>query len=245
YLEIIMVGDNKVLAYNYNGTLATEFPLIADRGKDIGLIESSPVLADVNGDDLVDIIFGTKDREIMAFDGKGKKVEGFPLSCGAEVNSSGIILDLDQDQNLELLAVALDGFVYAWDLSSTSNSNKVVWSMYGYDNQHTNSFPLSELPSSPAIGELMPRNLVYNYPNPAKDETYIRYFLSQDADVEIKIYDLAGDLVFRTVQSGFGQTDNEYHWDCSKYASGVYVCRVEAKTINQKVAAFCKIALVK
>ena len=245
YLEIVLVGDNKLLAYNYNGTLATEFPLIADRGKDIGLIESSPVLADINGDDLVDIIFGTPDREIMAFDGKGKKIEDFPLSCGAEVNSSGIILDLDQDQNLELLAVALDGFVYAWDLSSTSNHNKVIWSMYGYDNQHTNSFPLSELPSSPTIGELLPRNLFYNYPNPAKDETYIRYFLSHDADVEIKIYDLAGDLIFRTLQSGLGQTDNEYHWDCSKYASGVYVCRVEAKTISQKVVAFCKIALVK
>lgn len=245
YLEIILVGENRVLAYNYNGTLASEFPLVADREKNLGIIKSAPVMADINNDNLADIIFGTPDREVMAFDGKGKKIDGFPLSCGAEVSSSGILADLNHDQNLEFLCVANDGFVYGWDLSSDFDSNDIIWPMYGYDEKHSNSFPLDALPDMPAKKELMPKNLVYNYPNPAKDKTYIRYFLSNDAEVEIKIFDLAGDLVFKTSGTGFGQTDNEYELSCLGFASGVYICRVEAKTKKENQVAFCKIAIVK
>jgi hypothetical protein len=46
-------------------------------------------------------------------------------------------------------------------------------------------------------------------------------------------------------QMGRSNTENEYKWDCSKYASGVYLCRVEAKSSEGKKVAFCKIALVK
>jgi hypothetical protein len=51
--------------------------------------------------------------------------------------------------------------------------------------------------------------------------------------------------VAQTSQSGKANTENEYKWDCSKYASGVYLCRVEAKSDNGKNVVFCKVALIK
>ncbi|HVP35717.1 MAG TPA: T9SS type A sorting domain-containing protein, partial [Terriglobales bacterium] len=117
--------------------------------------------------------------------------------------------------------------------------------MYGYDAGHTNSVPSDLLPVVPVYAELMPDKSVYNYPNPAKDETTIRYFLSRDAQVDIKIYDLSGDLVAQASQAGKANTENEYKWDCSKYASGVYLCRVEAKSDRGTNVVFCKVALLK
>jgi hypothetical protein len=140
-----------------------------------------------------------------------------------------------------------DGLVYGFsmDVRNRDGMEKTPWLMYGYNSGHTNSLPLNLLPDIPVYADLMPDKSVYNYPNPAKDETTIRYFLSRDAQVDIKIYDLSGDLVAQASQSGKANTENEYKWNCSKYASGVYLCRVEAKSDNGKNVAFCKVALVK
>ena len=46
------------------------------------------------------------------------------------------------------------------------------------------------------ISTFFPKNKTYNWPNPVyEDETYIRTYVSEDSKVEVKIFDLAGDLV--------------------------------------------------
>jgi hypothetical protein len=97
----------------------------------------------------------------------------------------------------------------------------------------------------PAAGELMPQSLAYNYPNPAEDQTRIRYYLREDAEVNIRVYDLSGMLVDEFSGPGEGQTDNEQLLDCSSLASGVYLCRVEAKSPNESKAVFFKMAIVR
>lgn len=134
---------------------------------------------------------------------------------------------------------------FSMDVTNRDGQEKTPWLMYGYNAGHINSVPSDLLPVVPVYADLMPDKSVYNYPNPAKDETTIRYFLSRDAQVDIKIYDLSGDLVAQANQSGKANTENEYKWDCSKYASGVYLCRVEAKSDNGENVVFCKVALVK
>jgi len=42
-----------------------------------------------------------------------------------------------------------------------------------------------------------------------------------------------------------GHTHNERLWDSSKFASGVYLCRVEAKSANENQVVFFKMAIVK
>ena len=93
----------------------------------------------------------------------------------------------------------------------------------------------------------MPKASVYNYPNPTEGQsTTIRYTLGQEAQVDIRIYDLSGDLVAEFPGTGLAHTDNEIVWDLSGVASGIYLCRVEARgTGGGEETTFCKIAVVK
>ncbi len=244
YLEIVVASNNKIYAYNYNGTIADNFPIIVDQANPVGCIKSSPILVDVDNDGISDIVIGTQENKIYAFNKDGNGIFGFPLSCAGPITSSAVMVDLDQDLKSELLVPADDGFVYAWKLPWDYHPEKNPWPMQGHDPSHTNYYPIQDLPDLPKFA-FLPEKKVYSYPNPARDRAIIRYFLGEDAEVNIKIYDLSGDLVEELDQNGVGGENNEKEWDCAKVASGVYLCRVEAKSLSQKEVVFCKIAVVK
>jgi len=92
----------------------------------------------------------------------------------------------------------------------------------------------------------MPVESVYNYPNPTEgNETRIRYRLNAPAEVRVKIFDLAGELVEELAAPGVGGTDNEAVWKLDGVQSGVYLARVEAKGSKATDVAVIKIAVVK
>ncbi|KPL01950.1 MAG: hypothetical protein AMJ73_09465, partial [candidate division Zixibacteria bacterium SM1_73] len=247
YLEIVVAYQDEILAYNFNGTPVSNFPITASHpGDTTDLIDSSPILGDVDGDGYPDIIVGTRNKQILAYNKYGKMVEGFPLSCGGGINSSSILVNLDKDSHAELLVASDDGFIYAWDLPGEYNPETNPWTQFGYDAGHSNHFPKESLPPMPPVaGELLPENSAYNYPNPAEGQTRIRYFLREEAQVNIRIYDLSGMLVDEFSGPGEGRTNNERVLDCSKFASGVYLCRVEAKSKSENDVVFFKMAIVK
>jgi M6 family metalloprotease-like protein len=255
YLEIVFSGDNKIYSYNYNGIISTNFPVVLDKVGTVGPIYSAPILGDLDGDGKAEILTGLGNGQVAAYHGDGSRFSSFPLALSSGIATSGVVLNdsmiMDHGQKIynrrDLFFKTEDGMVYgfAFRYIGLGADEETPWPMYGYSAGHINSIPSSLLPVVPVYAELMPDKSVYNYPNPAKDETTIRYFLSRDAQVNIKIYDLSGDLVAQTSQSGKANTENEYKWDCSKYASGVYLCRVEAKSDNGKNVVFCKVALIK
>jgi M6 family metalloprotease-like protein len=247
YLDIVLASQDKIFAYNFNGTLLNNFPVtVSHPGGSTDLIVSSPILGDADGDGFPDIIVGTKNRQILAYNWQGKMVDGFPLPLDGAVTSSPILLNLDEDANAELLTVGDDGFIYAWNLSGEYKEENFPWVMYGYNAGHTDHFPKESLPPIPPVaGNLMPASMAFNYPNPAKDQTKIRYYLKDEAIVNIKVYDLSGRLVDEFIGPGEGRMHNEKIWDCSKFASGVYLCRVEAKSEKENQVVFFKMAVMK
>ncbi|MCK4272124.1 VCBS repeat-containing protein [bacterium] len=243
YLEVVVVGTDEIWAWNYNGSPVSNFPIPL---KDTGTMKSSPILGDVDGDGQVDIVVGTPAGLLVAHDRFGDPLQGWPLACAGAVNSSPTLADIDGDGDIEILAGDEAGWMYVWDLAAEPDSAQLPWPTWGHDFRHTGGFPSCELPSPPQAGELMPAASVYNYPNPTEGQsTTIRYRLGQEAEVDIRIYDLSGDLVADLPGTGFAHTENEVVWDLSDVVSGVYLCRVEARGGGYQETVFCKIAVVK
>jgi hypothetical protein len=74
---------------------------------------------------------------------------------------------------------------------------------------------------------------VCNYPNPAPsrkhpDSTIFRYYVAEDAEVRISIYNIIGRLVDEIKHDGRGGVHNEVEWNISLIASGVYFYVVRA-----------------
>jgi len=89
---------------------------------------------------------------------------------------------------------------------------------------------------------IIPEEEVYNYPNPAKSEpTTIRYYCGySDPEAEIKIYNIAGELVREVGDSEITYASEniyKFSWDCKNssgkgVASGVYIYIVEVRDKN-------------
>ncbi|MCG2587390.1 T9SS type A sorting domain-containing protein [Rhodohalobacter sulfatireducens] len=83
-------------------------------------------------------------------------------------------------------------------------------------------------PDSPILNEVdKDTDLAQNYPNPFNPVTTIRYYLAQESDVTLDIFDLSGTRVV-TLQAG--NVEAGYHdveFDGRNLASGVYMYRLK------------------
>ena len=80
--------------------------------------------------------------------------------------------------------------------------------------------------------------LLANYPNPFNPETWIPFQLSQDTEVRLTIYDVAGKIV-RKMELGhltagsYSQTEKAIYWDgktetVEQVGSGAYFYQLQA-----------------
>jgi len=90
---------------------------------------------------------------------------------------------------------------------------------------------LSETPSSLIyVRSNSPKqfSLNQNYPNPFNPNTTIEFDLSKTTEVSLKVYNILGEEVSTLVSDRLSAGSYSYEWDASKYASGVYLYRLEA-----------------
>jgi plastocyanin len=78
-----------------------------------------------------------------------------------------------------------------------------------------------DLPPAPRDFELSP-----NYPNPFNAQTTIKYSLSQDAHVNIEIYNVLGQEVKAILDNQQTAGEHQIAWDASGQTSGVFFYRV-------------------
>jgi hypothetical protein len=242
--EIVLASGNELFAFNANGVLAENFPLVIGKAKSFQSdYDLTPILADVDGDGAQDVLVAGSEGNVYAFRFDGSQVKGFPLAMAGVGRGSLAVGDLDNDGKLELVGVSGNGYVYVWRLPESGA--KADWPMYHHDAAQTSFNSIKETPVI-VEGDLMPAQSVYNYPNPAENgATRIRYRLNASARVKISIYDVAGDLVTEMEGPGLAQSDNEIEWRVSNVQSGVYLARVEAEGEGEKVVKLIKIAVVK
>jgi hypothetical protein len=234
YLEILFCGDNLIYAYNQNGTLVNNFPITVDRMIPTGLIKSSPLLADIDGDNKMEIFVGTETGELAGFNLNGDRLENFPKSTGGSISAP--VVFARGGSNAAIFALTDGGGITALAMPTPS---KIAWNTIYGSPRNFGSY-VKTLSTPTPIAEAI--GYVYNYPNPAAVKTTIRFAVRESGDVTLKFFNVAGDLVFDTRVAAIAGTDNEFPFDCSRLASGVYFCQLETPSGDRK---HCTVAIVK
>ncbi|MCS7052982.1 MAG: T9SS type A sorting domain-containing protein [Ignavibacterium sp.] len=235
---IVTSDRNKIEAFNLQGARADNFPFTIKDDEFNGWLLS----ADIEGDNKSEIIAFTKKGNIYAINGgTGKLVDGFPISIGKNNFASPSLFTFDD--KICLSAIDKENKFYSWKISSIIS--KIDWSELNGNKQNLNF--AYEYSSSISYNRFFPENRAYNYPNPVYESTTaIRFYVSEDATVNVKIFDLAGEKVDELVSTARGGFDNEIIWNVSSIQSGVYLARIEAKSNSGKTeSTVIKIAVVK
>ena len=253
--KFVLAGNNRIMVFNYNLTLLTDFPNPLYRPERQTRLFLPPLVGAFTGPDDASIpgfVVADPAGMITAVDLQGRVLADFPLATGDSLLVVPALGDLDGDGDQELIAVTRGNTLFAWDLPKATPTFS-VWRQEDGNAMNQNR-PEPFLPpegtgnvvDDSQAEPLLPEEAVYCWPNPAREGfTFIRYRLQQASQVHIQIFDLAGDLVVEMNGPGLPQTDNEVRWDVSQVQSGVYFGRIEARSASQTAVRFVKIAVVK
>jgi hypothetical protein len=113
-------------------TLLPGWPFFYD-----GLSDGLPTVADVDGDDLQDMCFATRDGVVYAVNADGLLVSGFPKFTGSAIISGVAVGDIDGDHLFEMVCATWDGWVYAWDTSGPALPSRGDRRMRGVNARNT------------------------------------------------------------------------------------------------------------
>ncbi|MCA9424555.1 MAG: VCBS repeat-containing protein [Candidatus Omnitrophica bacterium] len=148
--EVVALSDNGVLyAYHHNGTPVAGFPFVAPPTTFFTPVPTSansgsPVLADIDGNKIPDVVVGMTNGRVYGLNGFGQMLPGFPLRLppgadvagpageGDDILSAPVVADVDGDGLLELGVVFHNGTenrsrLYLYDLSAPVENAAAPW----------------------------------------------------------------------------------------------------------------------
>jgi hypothetical protein len=202
YLDIVEAGtDGRVYVWDRNGVLFPAFANVRFSALTSAATESSPVVADINGDGSPDIVIGDDNATLSAFDNQGRMLAGFPIALGGEVKGTPALCDCDGDGLSEIVTVGYDGQLYFWDYDFPFSPNgPPPWPQFHHDAMHTGyaapesivSVPPADLPKAVA--------LAIPFPNPARSGASLTFEIpvaKAGARYSLDVFDLAGRHVRR------------------------------------------------
>ena len=230
YLEIVIpTGPATVAGLRANGSRVENWPLMADGGDSTRPAGASALLGDMDGTAGVDVLTAGPGGSIFLYDAvSGDPAPGWPCSSDPSLGTPWAG-DIEGDGLLDVLVAGASGRVLLMGLPYAHEQGDMIWSSEGRDASGGGAYPDSVLPGSPsAAGELLLPDRTYCYPNPAeRSDLTVRVYLEGEADIEIEIMDVSGEVVARFEREGV-LTANEFKWVTSDVASGLYIVHVEA-----------------
>ncbi len=257
--EILIVSSKgRLFGFNGQGVLVDGFPValglpapavlygpLVDLGSPAPAVMYGPLVGDVNGDGHSDIVNIDANGDLWSYSPGVEKSAEMLFRAGDITAKSPSFFHrrLGASTTLGFISVDARGQIAAFDMSVPYSS---LWPMYRYDPAGT-AFASAVTPSpKPITSAFLPRSRVYNWPNPVyTSSTQIRYYTSEDAEISVKVFDLAGEKITELNARSTGGVDGEVRWDVSGVQSGVYLARVEATGNGRSEVAIIKIAVVK
>jgi hypothetical protein len=202
---------------------------------------SSPIVGDIDGDGVPDIIFASGGEDIpdnlYAFKADGSTMAGFPISLSGSPWGTPLLTDFDGDGDVDLLLAGYDNLLHAWDLPGAYDPTLLPWPTFQGNYKRTGVYQDPTATGVETQGSTPASRLVLrqNVPNPFNPSTVINFDVPSElneAMSRVTIYDLAGRRVRTLLAQPLPAGHHEIRWngrDASgrSVASGVYFTRLE------------------
>ena len=234
--------QNTVTGYNRNGAVLDNMPIDAPENT---AFVGTPLLADITGDNVQDIIVTGQDEfslNIYGYQKDGTLIEGFPLFVGAVTDQNNQPIHPRFIDNT-LYAVSHVGDIKAWEFDNFTTSE---WPAR-YGKNSFNKVSATVTGNDPNNGEgtfsILNKNETYNWPNPADEETNLRFQVKEAGQVEITIITQSGRLVFKNTYQANGGAPEEVLLDTSTWGSGAYFAMIKATVNGDSESKLVKIAV--
>ncbi|MBN2667573.1 MAG: T9SS type A sorting domain-containing protein, partial [Bacteroidales bacterium] len=234
-------GENELRAINSNGALLNSFPIPAPEGT---RFTGTPLITDLEGDESFELIIPAQDSlslNLYAYDASGRVKPGFPLYAGS-ISSGDNQPVHPVIHGRTLYAVSHSGDLKAWRFE---HNRDIRWgSIYGNEPYNKVTGRISDSGVTPVSPSVLVKSETYNWPNPAKEETYIRFQTSGPGKVEVKIITMSGRVIFDQDFDARGGPPEEYRISTASWGSGIYLAKVKAKINGREASKLIKIAVV-
>ena len=106
-------------------------------------INASPVFADIDNDNIPEIISAAEEGALIIFNAAGTAFENFPINYNYGFISSPTIIDLDNDNDLEII-IGTNQNLSVIDLKTESYSEQNYWNTYRANNARTGYMDFSD-----------------------------------------------------------------------------------------------------
>lgn len=242
-LEIGFVTSNgSACIINQDGTELPGWPVELDTQ-----FSNSPLAADINGDELVDLLCLSFANELYILRPNGEEFAFSPVPANLSGNTPASIDDVDGDYDYEVISGCSKG-LFALDIK-LHKGNDIPWRTYRGNYQRTGYFGDNDiLSSNENTTPDFVNNLYQNYPNPFNPTTRISFSLDKKVDyAEIEIFNIKGQKI-KTI--GIDPSPNkiqEVIWsgrdkNNHSVASGIYFYQLKAdgKFIESKKCILIK-----
>ena len=196
--------------------------------------QSSPILADVDGDGTIDIVHGGEAGVLHAWNLTGNELNGFPIPLGDYIRGTPQYCDLDADGYGDLVLAGWNRTVYAWRMAGVYRRDRAPWPTFHGDIARSGLLP-SQFPT--AIEDVPPpARLASTWsPNPFNPSISVRLAIpgTQAVAVRVDVFDARGRRVRRLVDEVLSPGTAVRTWNGRSDAdqvlpSGIYLYRVEA-----------------
>jgi len=221
-IEVVADAINRIYIWHPDGTPFPGSPIIKPFSSGNTYY---PVLADIDSDSRKEIIVGSDDGYIYAFNSDGSLCDFFPVKSGV-TNSQLTVDDTDGDGKLEIIAGSWDDSLFIWKITGSTISSGDNLTFKG-NYQRTGSYR-SELAVS--IGKQEDIAPIFEitgcYPNPFNSQATIRFTADKNSLYYFELYNILGEKLESRKLGKLGEGEHSIHIDGDKLPSGVYLYRI-------------------
>lgn len=247
-LDIVVSGSNSFQIIDNNGNKYTHSEAIAIH--DSTFVSNGMIPVDLNDDGLMEIVGNFSNNRLCAWESMNMNdfgmVEGFPVTRSQASRTYPLIGSYpneDGEATNYIFSTCDDGKIYRKELGSQNIPN---WNSEFGNLKRTASYAITEENNQYSTDDIFIEDECYIYPNPYgttypgsistgvyKEETItIKIMTSRVADVELKVFDIAGNIIFkekRRCDAYDLSANSRFYLNAKKISSGVYFAVIKAK----------------